>query len=583
MKRFLVILALTLTQFACAPEPDQKPAEPAALLKTGVDQGPQWFRNTRAAFYTQDQGSRLMPLRWFRALKQENGQPFMADNLSRYGYLENKENAGSSLPVGFTTNGPVGNESIGMNCAACHTREIEVGIKVYRIDGGPAIADFQSFLRDLDKAVGKVAKDPVVFNDFAAAVLEGNQSTAEIALLRQKLKTWYLPFHTIVDRALPQSPWGPGRLDAVGMIFNRLTGLDIGPAWKLHLIPENIRRASAPTRYPFIWNAAIQDRTQWPGFAANGNDLLGLARNIGEVIGVFAEFYPQPDPNKVLKIDYSSNNSANTEGLMALEDLIKRIGAPRYQWPVDQALAKAGEEIFNWPTSRGSGCADCHGIRLGKDRLTGNTTWVTPLQDVGTDSREYDILKWTAKTGVLNGARIPLIGKALKPVDSSFSVLGLAVEGTILQRLRTVGRFAMASDEGSNPESLSISTSDERADSLKGAFTLEPATDKPFKYEARVMQGIWAVAPYLHNGSVPTLADLLEPVSNRPKSFQIGPKYDPTDKVGLAAEQTRFPDFTLNTTDCSQRNSGVSNCGHEFGVGLKPEEKKALLEYLKTL
>ncbi len=582
MNRFFLIVALTLTQVACGVEPAPKPSQPTELLKPGVDQGWQWYRSTRAQFYSEDQGSRLMPLRWFEALKQDDGQPFMGDHLARYGYLKNRENAGSNLPAGFTTNGPPGNESIGMNCAACHTREIEVGGQAFRIDGGPAIADFQSFLRDLDLAVGRVTKNNQIFKQFASDVLEGSQTPAELALLRKQVKTWYLPYHTIVQRALPASPWGPGRLDAVGMIFNRLTGLDIGPAWKLHLIPGNIQRASAPARYPFVWNAAKQDKTQWPGFAANGNDLLGLARNTGEVIGVFAEFHPKPDPSRVLKVDYNSENSANTKGLMALEDLIRKIGPPKYQWPVDQALADEGEKIFNWPIPRG-GCVDCHGVKPTTDPLFGNKTWITPLQDVGTDSREYDILKWQVNTGVLSGHKIPVIGKPLKPRDSAFSTLALAVEGTILQRLGSVARVGLNNDEGSNPESLSNSSSHQRADMLMTAFT--PATDKeePFKYESRVLHGVWAVAPYLHNGSVPTLADLLEPVSQRPKTFQIGPNYDPTGKVGLAADQSKFPSFTMKTTDCSQRNSGVSNCGHEFGIWLKPEEKKALLEYLKTL
>ena len=53
--------------------------------------------------------------------------------------------------------------------------------------------------------------------------------------------------------------------------------------------------------------------------------------------------------------------------------------------------------------------------------------------------------------------------------------------------------------------------------------------------------------------------------------------------IGLAVEQTQF-DYTLTTTDCSRRlNSGHSNCGHEFGTSLTDAEKKALLEYLKTL
>src|SRR6185437_14643879 len=100
-------------------------------------------------------------------------------------------------------------------------------------------------------------------------------------------------------------------------------------------------------------------------------------------------------------------------------------------------------------------------------------------------------------------------------------------------------------------------------------------------YEARVLEGIWAAAPYLHNGSVPTLSELLKPAAERVSAFRIGPAYDIVN-VGLAVEQTRF-DYTLETTDCSDRNSGNSRCGHEFGTTLSADEKKASLEYLKTL
>ena len=102
-----------------------------------------------------------------------------------------------------------------------------------------------------------------------------------------------------------------------------------------------------------------------------------------------------------------------------------------------------------------------------------------------------------------------------------------------------------------------------------------------YAYEARVLEGIWAAAPYLHNGSVPTLAELLKPAAERVRSFKVGPAYDLVN-VGLAVQQSKF-DYTLETTDCSDRNSGNSRCGHEFGTSLSAEEKKALLEYLKTL
>ena len=109
----------------------------------------------------------------------------------------------------------------------------------------------------------------------------------KVAALRRDVDAWYVRYHTIMDRALPNPRWGLGRLDAVGMIFNRVTGLGVGPEPSF-LIPENIHKADAPVRYPFLWNAPKQDKTQWPGFADNGSDILALGRNVGEVLGVFA-------------------------------------------------------------------------------------------------------------------------------------------------------------------------------------------------------------------------------------------------------------------------------------------------------
>ena len=139
------------------------------------------------------------------------------------------------------------------------------------------------------------------------------------------------------------------------MIFNRLAGLDIGPAKNRYIIKENIRPALAATRYPFVWDAPRQNKTQWPGFAVNGNSLLGLARNTGEVIGVFALFHPQPG----IIPDFRTVNSANIQGLMKLEDLVLQMGRPAYQWPVDAKLVARGKEIYGWEKERG-GCIECH-------------------------------------------------------------------------------------------------------------------------------------------------------------------------------------------------------------------------------
>jgi cytochrome c553 len=560
----------------------------ASAQPVQVDQGPAWTEAKRADFYTRDQGSEIMPLAWMRALKQPDGQPFLADGLDRYGYLPNPD-GGDGLPVGFTAAGPQGSEIVGMTCAACHTRQIEVDGTAYRIDGGPAISDFQSFLADLDAAVGAVAADEASFAPFAAAVLGPAGTPADVEALRQAVDAWYERYHTLMERALPQQPWGPGRLDAVAMIFNRLTGLDIGPP-PTFLIPDNIQPADAPVRYPFLWNAAIQDLTQWPGFAKNGSDVLGLARNLGEVLGVFATFHPQKDNWHILRVDYTGRNSVNFDGLDRLEDLIRDLGPPKWPWAVDTALAAQGKAIFERPNEAG-GCVGCHGIEPGVTRFPNQKTWKTPIQDVGTDSREYQILARTARTGVLDGARVPAVIPPLQATDTAFNVLTISVLGSIIQHYVPVAATASADTEapGAGQESLALPP---QLDELPGAFQAPtaaaqpaaagaPGEEGPFRYESRVMEGIWATAPYLHNGSVPSLAELLKPTAERAASFKIGPNYDVAN-VGLATEQTKF-DQVLVTTDCTERDSGNSRCGHEFGTTLPEAEKRALLEYLKTL
>jgi mono/diheme cytochrome c family protein len=509
-----------------------------------------------------------MPLRWMQALKQPNGEPFMAESLRRYGYLPNSDIPG--MPVGFTVAGPSGGEVIGMTCSACHTRQITVDNIAYRVDGGPAIVDFQSFLADLDAAVDTVLTNDAAFSEFARAVLGHPATPEEKASLHQDVSDWFYPYHTLMTRALPPNAWGPARLDAVAMIFNRVTGLDIGPP-PTHVLAENIQRADAPVRYPFLWNSPVQDKTQWPGFADNGNDILGLSRNLGEVYGVFAVFRPKKDRWHLLGIDYLNENSANFRGLNALEGLVKKIGPPKWPFAIDAVLAKQGEAIYGLPKEQG-GCAECHRIRPGMTRFFEQKTWATPIQDVGTDTREYDILSWSAQSGVLGGAEIPFVISPLASRDKSINILGLSVVGSILQEyVPLTARQAQA-----RPRST-FSFTPETAD-LKGAFLPAPALNA---YESRVLQGIWATAPYLHNGSVPTLADLLKPATERPAAFQVGPAYDLVN-VGLAADQTVF-NYTLKTTDCSDRNSGNSRCGHEYGTQLAPAEKRAVLEYLKML
>lgn len=585
-------------------------ADPAPIF---VDQGPKWTAVLRADYYIRDQGSRMIPLAWLRNFKQPNGQPFLADSLVRYGYLPNPADS-NGLPVGFTATGTAGVQIAGMTCSACHTRQITAEGKTYRIDGGPAIVDFQAFLTDLDAAASQVRASDAAFLPFAAAVLRSaTPDPDDVATLRQDFELWYVRYHTLITRALPAASWGPSRLDAVGMIFNRLTGLDLGPP-PSYLIADNIKRADAPVRYPFLWNAPIQSKTQWPGFADNGSDILALSRNLGEVFGVFGVFQPTKDG---LVVDFLHNNSANFDGLNQLEDLVKQIGPPKWPWLVDNELAARGKAIYARAQADG-GCIECHGIKAGPVRFPNQQTWATPIDNVGTDTREYDVLAWTAKTGVLQGVFIPFVTEPLKETDLAFNVLATSVIGSIAEQAllgaaaaprasALVASVAETPSRTANAPPAALKRLPPALRDLQGAFRpatpaapsqqveglrvqgaavpapTQPAAAPPSRgsYESRVMQGIWAAAPYLHNGSVPTLAELLKPAAKRIKQFKIGPAYD-TVNVGLAVEQGQF-DYTLTTTDCANLNSGNSNCGHEFGTQLPDADKKALLEYLKIL
>ena len=99
-------------------------------------------------------------------------------------------------------------------------------------------------------------------------------------------------------------------------------------------------------------------------------------------------------------------------------------------------------------------------------------------------------------------------------------------------------------------------------------------------YNAVFLDGIWLRAPYLHNGSVPTLRDLLEPAAERPKVFWRGyDLYDPAN-VGFVSQG---PAAQRAGTRLDVTSKSGSNQGHDFGTTLPAVQKDALLEYLKTL
>ncbi|QMS91333.1 cytochrome c [Nostoc edaphicum CCNP1411] len=100
-------------------------------------------------------------------------------------------------------------------------------------------------------------------------------------------------------------------------------------------------------------------------------------------------------------------------------------------------------------------------------------------------------------------------------------------------------------------------------------------------YANMPLDGVWLRGPYLHNGSVPTLRDLLEKPENRPQEFYRGYDVIDREKVGFVsdvAEENGKNYFKFDT-----KLDGNSNSGHLYGVDLSPEEKDAIVEYMKKL
>lgn len=99
-------------------------------------------------------------------------------------------------------------------------------------------------------------------------------------------------------------------------------------------------------------------------------------------------------------------------------------------------------------------------------------------------------------------------------------------------------------------------------------------------YVALSLDGVWARAPYLHNGSVPTLADLLEPPENRPKVFYRAYDVYDQERVGFISSG---PEAEREGWRYDVSVTGNGNEGHLWGTDLTAEEKRALVEFMKTL
>jgi hypothetical protein len=547
----------------------REPAKGAAAAPwTYLDQG--WSEDQRQQFYTTPQGSYLLPYEWFLHLEQPGAdRPFRSeDYMERFRYLPNRnpKTNPDGLPVGFVKESPpLGldgkrNETVlmrpfmgpnakdsdfprpqawlGLTCAACHTTQLTYKGTTLRIDGGPTLADLNEFIASLNVALQLTFTEADRFDRFAARLLGPKAAAADKESLRAQLETQLLAMRAYADRNRPPFAHGFGRLDAFGLIMNEL----FGTALK---IPANYRAVDAPVSYPDLWYTPETSWVQW-----NGSATSPFLRNVGEVTGAFGHVQVTGLGQKGFPSTVRGKN------LYDLEQLVAKLKSPPWDektlGKLDPGRVKRGEALYTE-----AGCADCHGKKPyprtppNAFKKTFLAVKMIPLDTIGTDRKMA--LNFATRT-VLPGP----IGHPNDPPLGGFLALASIVVPVANQQYA----------ELKLPEDAILEYNDFR--------TTAPPPNL-IAYRARPLTGVWATAPYLHNGSVPTLLDLLKHPTDRPITFYVGSReYDPKN-VGFRTDKT--PGAFL----FDARLPGNSNAGHDYGTTLTPGQKWDLIEYLKTL
>ena len=175
------------------------------------------------------------------------------------------------------------------------------------------------------------------------------------------------------------------------------------------------------------------------------------------------------------------------------------------------------------------------------------------------------------------------------PVDDPLAAQGEAVWDRECARCHApggayFGRVTAIGEIGTDRERFDTWTAEHAAATNAKALELgvvRKAMVKDVGYANQPLDGIWLRAPYLHNGSVPSLTALLAPPSERPATFWRG--CDIYDAVAVGFRSTAPDDDCPNLFLLDTGLRGESNGGHVYGTDLPAAEKAALVEYLKTL
>lgn len=553
-----------------------------------------WTPEEAVEFYSLRQGSPLMRRDFFHELEQPDSTDFFHESnyLASFGFLPRRPHEGNveGYPIGFT-----GTQAIELTCAACHTSKLTYHGKEYWIDGSQAMTDIESWLNELVRAIKLTLNDApsVIRDDSQFAVIDSSQrisldqntkfgrfvrrltsatnpSAAQAKVIydllnkdlaRRQRYNDYNSFGRSFDQdsdrdaATKHSPYGFSRLDALGAILNQACAEHLDAS-------ENARSADAPVNYPAIWDAPQHVHVQWNGAVDNTARFGPLGRNAGQVIGVFGLLETEGTT-----IGYES--SINFDSLNRAEELITKLWSP--EWPedfgaIDQAKAAQGEAVYR------ANCIQCHSIIDRDDPQRRANDVLVPIHRnfgtggmLGTD--EVVAKRWMerqAKVGRLAGRLKSLPFSGRFPANRTEEVPARDILSHLV--FNAISRsFVPWRDE--------LTIEDEHAPRSM-AFSPESADEELMRYKARPLNGVWSTSPYLHNGSVLNMVELLTPPSDRKKKFRVGTtEFDP-ETLGY---KNAGP-FEFDTALKGNRKEG-----HDYGTKLSPEKKQQLIEFIKTL
>lgn len=575
-----------------------------------LDQG--WSPQQRSWFHHVSQGTDTLPIpyAWFMALEQPDvsltARALLSDPayLDRFGFIPSPKDVNNpdGLPVGFARTRETDPNSgkpfdhIGFTCAACHTGRMSYQGRQILIDGGPAMTDVGKFRQTVAFALGLTAASPPRFLRFANRVLGPNHSIAAHLQLKADVAKAVAQglgmelAHIGDNRSLEE---GFGRIDALNRIGNEVFSDQMR-------IKDNYAPLTAPVAYPHIWDTSWFDWVQY-----NSSIEQPMVRNAGEAMGVRA------------LVSYAGTSvprftsTVPVDRLFQIEEALAGTNQPTQDkrftglhspaWPetilppINRALAVQGAQLYDRL------CSSCHLPAPGSDAYWASPAWlapnangmrflrpgIVPVSRIGTDEAQaVDMLHRKVSVPLSYGlvdATETRNGVGVYPYGPA---LGQVVEKVVTRWYDSRTPPLPAADRnrwnGYRPNGIRAGIGDGGATPV---------------YKARPLNGIWATAPFLHNGAVPTLYDLLSPYAERPKSFWLGNReFDPV-KVGYATGRIEggFQLVAVGADGKPVRGNG--NGGHLFetpadpahprpgiiGPTLSRDERMALIEYLKTL